>query len=155
MREIIKQKLWNICKTLHHNNFINHIAMSSLFTRIINKEIPCYTIREDEKTLCFLDINPMQAGHCIVVPKIEVDHFMDVPEEYIHAVTNICQKVSRALKKTTWCKRVVSTILGFHVPHFHQHLIPVNSMKEYDWWLCSSSDESALFNMQKQILQNL
>lgn len=129
--------------------------MPSLFSRIISWNIPSYKIYENDKVYAFLDINPMQLGHTLVVPKTEVDHFDDVPEEYILEVTKACQLISKAIKKATGCTRVASTILWFHVPHFHQHLIPLDDMSEYDRSICAERDKEEMIGIQNKIVDAL
>lgn len=102
--------------------------MATIFTKIINGEIPCYKIYEDEYVFAFLDIKPHQLGHTLIVPKIEVDHFADVPEPYYSAVFSAAKKISPAIQKATGARRVGASILGFEVPHFHYHLIPLIEM---------------------------
>jgi histidine triad (HIT) family protein len=80
--------------------------MSSLFTKIINGEIPCFKIYEDEYTFAFLDILPVKAGHTLIVPKIEVDYFVDVPEPYYSAVFHTAKKITPAIQQATGCARV-------------------------------------------------
>jgi len=94
----------------------------------MNGEIPSYKIYEDEYCFAFLDIQPIQEGHILVVPKIEVDSFTEVPEPYYSAVFKAAQKISIALQKATNCNRVGTMILGWDVPHFHYHLIPMWSV---------------------------
>ena len=99
----------------------------TIFSRIINGEIPCYKIYEDEYSFAFLDVSPIQPGHTLVVPKIEVDYFADVPEPYYSAVFQTAKKISPAITKAMNKKRVLLSVVGFEVPHFHLHLIPGNS----------------------------
>ncbi len=106
------------------------ISMTSIFTKIINGEIPSFKIYEDEHTFAFLDIRPVQPWHTLVVPKIEVDYFTDVPEPYYSAVFQTAQKIAPAIQKATGCKRICTTIIGYEVPHFHYHLVPTNSMDD-------------------------
>lgn len=104
--------------------------MSSIFTKIINGEIPSFKIYEDDYTFAFLDINPVQSGHTLIVPKIEVDYFVDVPEPYYSAVFVTAKKIAPAIQQATWCQRVATMILGYEVAHFHYHLIPSNSLSD-------------------------
>lgn len=99
--------------------------MASIFTKIIRGEIPSYKIYEDEYCFAFLDIHPIQEGHTLIVPKKEIDHFIDVPEPYYSAVFRAAQKIGAALQKATGCPRVGTQILGWDVPHFHYHVIPL------------------------------
>jgi len=104
------------------------ISMASIFTKIINGEIPSYTIAEDKDFFAFLDINPNAAGHTLCIPKKEVDKIMDLDEETYMGLMAFARKVGRALEKSVDCKRVGLTVIGLEVPHVHVHLIPLNSM---------------------------
>jgi histidine triad (HIT) family protein len=99
--------------------------MPSLFTKIINGEIPSYKVYEDELVFAFLDIFPFQPGHTLIVPKIEVDYFVDVPEPYYTAVFNTAKKLAPAIQKASNSLRVGMMVQGVDVPHFHLHLIPI------------------------------
>lgn len=111
----------------------------TLFTKIIQGQIPCYKIYENDHVFAFLDIKPHNLGHTLVVPKVEVDYFVDVPEPYYSEVFKVAKKISKAIDRATNCKRVGTKIIGFDVPHFHYHLIPMfdsadlnpNNAKEY------------------------
>jgi histidine triad (HIT) family protein len=104
--------------------------MASIFTRIINGEIPSYKIAEDENYYAFLDINPLKKGHTLVVPKVEVDYLFDLDDETLAGMSVFAKKVARAIDKTIECKRVGMVVLGMEVPHAHIHLIPLH--KEID-----------------------
>lgn len=97
--------------------------MSSVFTRIITGEIPCYKIYEDENNLAFLDINPETAGHTLVIPKIEVDRIYDLPEEDYISLMLTAKKVARKMEDVLG-KRVIWKVVGTDVPHAHIHLMP-------------------------------
>lgn len=101
--------------------------MSSIFTKIINGDIPCYKIAEDENHFAFLDINPMSKGHTLVVPKQEIDVFFDLPEDLYTSVMSFSRKVAKAIEKAIPCNRVGVLVFGLEVPHAHVHLIPINS----------------------------
>jgi histidine triad (HIT) family protein len=102
--------------------------MSSIFTKIINGEIPCYKIAEDDDFFAFLDINPNAKGHTLCVPKKEVDKIMDLDEETYMGLMSFARKVGRALEEAIPCKRVGMTVIGLEVPHVHVHLIPLQNM---------------------------
>ncbi len=104
--------------------------MASIFTKIINGEIPSYKIAEDENFFAFLDINPNAKGHTLCVPKKEVDKIMDLDEETYMGLMAFARKVGKAIESTMDCKRVGITVIGLEVPHVHVHLIPLNEMKE-------------------------
>lgn len=104
--------------------------MTTLFSKIIRGEIPSHKVYEDERTFAFLDINPRQEGHTLVVPKREVDYFFDLPQEDYEAVWAASQKIATALKAITHCARVVVLVVGYEVPHAHLHLIPTNHLED-------------------------
>jgi histidine triad (HIT) family protein len=103
----------------------------SIFTKIINGEIPCHKIYEDDKTLAFLDIHPSQPGHTLVIPKLQIDHVWDLPDEDYQAVMATAKKVALHLRDQLPVKRVGVHIVGLDVPHAHVHLIPFNTTEEY------------------------
>jgi histidine triad (HIT) family protein len=129
--------------------------MTTLFSRIITQEIPSYKLYEDEYTYAFLDIFPQHPGHTLIVPKIEVDHFSDVPEPYYSAIFHTAKKLSKALEKVTGCKRVSTTFLGFEIPHCHYHLVPTDSEKDMDWKKREQADPNELKVMQWKIISFL
>ncbi len=102
----------------------------SIFTKIINGEIPCYKVAEDNEFIAFLDINPNAKGHTLCVPKKEVNKILDLEEGLYLRLMNFSRKVGIALEKTVPCKRVGMAVIGLEVPHVHVHLIPLNEMKE-------------------------
>ena len=107
--------------------FIDHMA--SIFTKIINGEIPCYKVAEDDNFIAFLDVNPNAQGHPLCVPKKEVDKILDLDEETYMGLMAFSRKVGKALEAAIPCKRVGITVIGLEVPHVHVHLIPLNEMK--------------------------
>ena len=104
--------------------------MSSIFTKIINGEIPAYKIAEDDNYLAFLDVNPNAKGHTLCIPKKEIDKIFDMEEEHYLGLMQFSRKVAKALEKTVPCKRVGVAVIGLEVPHTHVHLIPLNEMDE-------------------------
>ncbi len=104
--------------------------MSSIFTKIINGEIPCYKVAETDDFLAFLDINPNAKGHTLCIPKKEVDKIFDLDEETYNALMQFSRKVAIAIEKVIPCKRVGMSVIGLEVPHVHVHLIPLNSMED-------------------------
>jgi histidine triad (HIT) family protein len=107
--------------------------MPSIFTRIINREIPGYIVAEDEKHIAFLDINPLVLGHVLVVPKKEVDYIFDIDDNTLSGLTLFAKKVAVALKKAVPCTRVGVAVIGLEVPHTHIHLVPMNSMGDINF----------------------
>ena len=105
----------------------------TLFTRIINGEIPSYKVAEDEKYYAFLDINPLQKGHTLVIPKLpepEADYIFDLDDETLAGLMVFAKKVAQGLKEATGCKRVGVAVLGLEVNHVHVHLVPMNSERD-------------------------
>ncbi len=107
--------------------------MASVFTKIINGELPCYKIYEDDLTLSFLAMDQVREGHTLVIPKMEVDHWLDVPEDVYLKVQSNAQKIGRAIKEYTKSPRVLTVAVGFEVPHYHLHLIPAWNMADLDF----------------------
>lgn len=102
--------------------------MASIFTKIINGEIPCYKVAEDDKHIAFFDINPNAKGHTLCVPKQEVNKVFDLSKEAYADLMEFSRKVAIAIEKTVACKRVGMSVIGLEVPHVHVHLIPLNDM---------------------------
>lgn len=104
--------------------------MASVFTKIINGEIPAYKVAETDKFLAFLDINPNAKGHTLCIPKQEIDKIFDMEEDLYLELMKFSRKVAIALEKSIDCKRVGMAVVGLEVPHTHVHLIPLNNMDE-------------------------
>lgn len=107
--------------------------MASIFTRIVNGEIPCYKVAEDDNYFAFLDINPIVTGHTLVIPKKEVDYIFDLDDSTLAGMMTFAKKVAASLKKNIDCKRVAVVVLGMEVPHAHIHLLPINSESDVDF----------------------
>jgi histidine triad (HIT) family protein len=107
--------------------------MSSIFTKIVNGQIPAYKIAEDERFLAFLDINPLMEGHTLVIPKQETDYIFDLDADLYADLHRFSHKVAGAVKKAIGCKRVGVCVIGFEVPHAHVHLIPMNQMHDINF----------------------
>lgn len=107
--------------------------MASLFTRIINREIPAHIVAEDDHYIAFLDINPLVMGHTLVVPKKEVDYIFDLDDETLAGLNLFSKKVARAIAKSFPCLRVGVAVIGLEVPHTHVHLVPMNSMDDLNF----------------------
>ncbi|MDO4781724.1 MAG: HIT family protein [Capnocytophaga felis] len=104
--------------------------MATIFTKIINGEIPCYKITEDDDFIAFLDINPNAKGHTLCVPKKGIDKIFDLDDDLYLKLMSFSKKVAKALEKTISCNRVGMAVVGLEVPHVHVHLIPINRMGE-------------------------
>ncbi|MCX6280948.1 MAG: HIT family protein [Bacteroidetes bacterium] len=107
--------------------------MASIFTRIVNGEIPCFKIAEDEHYLAFLDINPLQEGHTLVIPKQEINYIFDIENELHAGLWNFAKTVGKAIEKVVECQRIGITVIGLEVPHAHIHLIPLKTMYDMDF----------------------
>ena len=104
--------------------------MASIFTRIVNREIPGHIVAEDDQYLAFLDINPLTRGHTLVIPKTEVDYIYDLDDKTLSGLHLFAKKVAAAIRKAIPCNRVAVVVLGLEVPHAHVHLIPINHMTD-------------------------
>ena len=104
--------------------------MATIFSKIINGEIPSYKIYEDDRYYAFLDINPLAKGHTLVIPKIEVDYIFDLEDDLIGDMLTVSKKIAKAIDRTIDCKRVGMAVLGLEVPHAHIHLIPINNLHD-------------------------
>ena len=107
--------------------------MPSIFSKIIEGEIPSYKVAEDEKHFAFLDISPLQAGHTLVVPKREVDYIFDLSDEEITGLTVFAKKIAKAMGKVLTCERIGMSVVGLEVPHVHIHLIPINKVSDMNF----------------------
>ena len=107
--------------------------MASIFSKIVEGEIPSYKIAEDENYYAFLDINPLAKGHTLVIPKKEVDYLFDVEDELLGGMMIFAKKVARAIDEVIECKRVGIAVIGLEVPHAHIHLIPINHLSDIDF----------------------
>jgi histidine triad (HIT) family protein len=104
--------------------------MASIFTKIVNGEIPCYKVAETEDFLAFLDVNPNAKGHTLCIPKKEVNKIFDLDESTYLGLMQFSRRVAIAIEKTVPCKRVGVSVIGLEVPHVHVHLIPLNTMED-------------------------
>ena len=127
--------------------------MSSLFTKIIKGEIPCYKIAEDDSFLAFLDINPLVRGHALVIPKVEIDYLFDIDDDVLQNMIIFAKNVASKIKNAIPCDRVGVSVIGLEVPHAHIHLIPISNIGDMNFnnsKLALSSKE--MFNIQKDII---
>lgn len=107
--------------------------MSSVFTKIINGDIPCYKIAEDANYIAFLDVFPLKIGHTLIIPKKEVDYIFDLDSETYLGLMAFAKKVSIAIKLAFPCNRIGMTVIGLEVPHAHVHLVPINTMNDMNF----------------------
>jgi histidine triad (HIT) family protein len=129
--------------------------MSSIFTKIVNGEIPAYKIAEDDKYLAFLDVNPNAKGHTLCIPKQEIDKIFDMEEEDYLGLMKFSKKIAVALEKTVPCKRIGIAVVGLEVPHAHVHLIPLNEMDEMRFQNKVSLSKEEFEALSKDIQSNL
>lgn len=126
--------------------------MSSIFSRIIAREIPAYIIAEDAHCIAFLDVFPLSPGHCLVVPKMEVDNLFDLPTDVYDALFRFSRTIAHALKQAVPCKKVGVSVVGLEVPHAHVHLIPINAVANMNFAKeKQKADDAALVAMQQRI----
>ena len=130
--------------------------MATIFSRIVNGEIPCYKIAEDEQFFAFMDINPVAVGHTLVIPKREDDYIFNLEDDEIGAMMVFAKKVAKALEKAVPCKRIGVAVIGLEVPHAHIHLIPITQEGDMDFKKehVHMSDEE-FREVQRRIVENL
>lgn len=107
--------------------------MTTIFSKIIKGEIPCYKIAEDNRYFAFLDINPLKAGHTLVVPKQETDYVFDLDDDQLAGLMVFSKKVATAIKSVIPCNRIAIAVVGIEVPHAHVHLIPMDTMNDINF----------------------
>ena len=128
--------------------------MASIFTKIINGEIPSYKVAETKDFIAFLDVNPNAKGHTLCVPKIEVNKLFDLDEVTYNGLMEFSRRVAIALEKAVPCKRVGMTVIGLEVPHVHVHLIPLNSMDDARFINKVTLDKEEFEAIAKQIKEH-
>ncbi|HOU97227.1 MAG TPA: HIT domain-containing protein [Bacteroidales bacterium] len=130
--------------------------MSTIFSKIVAGEIPCYKVAENDKFLAFLDINPLAEGHTLVIPKTEIDYIFDIPDNMLAEMMLFAKQVAKAIEKAIPCKRIGIAVIGLEVPHAHIHLIPINHVGDIDFSRKKLSFSSDEFNTTlKKILENI
>lgn len=107
--------------------------MATIFSKIVAGEIPSYKVAEDDNYYAFLDINPLQKGHTLVIPKVEEDYIFDLDDQTLAGLVLFAKKVAHKIKEQIECKKVATVVLGLEVPHAHIHLIPMNSENDVDF----------------------
>ena len=112
---------------------VKDISMSSIFSKIVNGDLPCYRVAEDDLFLAFLDVNPLVKGHVLVLPKQEVDYIFDLEDDLLAGLTLFAKKVAIKMKRILPCDRIGVTVIGLEVPHAHIHLMPINSIADMDF----------------------
>ena len=129
--------------------------MSSIFTKIVNGEIPSYKIAEDENYLAFLDVNPNATGHTLCIPKQEINKIFDMEEDLYLGLMKFSRKVAKAVEKTVPCKRIGLAVVGLEVPHVHVHLIPLHDMDDMRFQRKVSLTKEEFEELTKAIQSNL
>lgn len=129
--------------------------MPSIFTRIVNGEIPSHRIAEDDEFLAFLDIRPVRPGHTLVVPKAEVDHFFDMNNQLLSKILLFAKPIGQAIQQVTGADRVGAAVAGFDVPHAHLHLIPADTMADLDFGRAREASHQELAAMAHKIREAL
>ena len=107
--------------------------MPSIFTKIINREIPGHIVTEDDRFIAILDISPLVMGHVLVIPKVEKDYIFDLEDDVLSGLTLFAKKVAKAVKASVPCKRIGVAVIGLEVPHVHIHLVPMNAMGDINF----------------------
>ena len=109
------------------------MSSHSIFTRIINRELPSYIVCEDKENIAFLDINPLRKGHTLIVPKLQVDNIFSLNENLYNSLFSFAKRVAINMKKKITCDRIGMSVVGLDVPHAHIHLIPINSFEDMNF----------------------
>ena len=129
--------------------------MATIFTKIVNGEIPCYKIAEDDNYLAFLDVNPNAKGHTLCIPKQEINKIFDMEEEHYLGLMKFSRKVAKAVEKSVECKRIGVAVVGLEVPHVHVHLIPLQDMDDMRFQRKTSLSPEEFQELAKEIALNL
>lgn len=128
----------------------------TLFSKIIAGEIPSYKIREDDHFFAFLDIFPLVEGHVLVIPKIEVDKFFDIPDEFLSGMLLFAKPIAKAIERSYRCNRCGIAVVGLEVPHAHMHLVPLNSINDINFTKGKKKmSPEGLKTSQKRIIEAL
>ena len=120
----------------------------SIFTKIINKELPCYKIAENNNFIAFLDILPLKKGHTLVVPKIQVDYIYDLPDKVLSDLFIFSKKIAKKIESVIDCKRIGVAVIGLEVPHAHVHLVPINEISDMNF-------QNQRIELNKEDFQNI
>lgn len=129
--------------------------VATLFTRIVNGEIPCHKIAEDDRFLAFLDIHPINPGHTLVIPKKEIDYFFDLDDALLGGIMAFSKKIAVALKKAVECRRIGIMVAGIEVPHAHVHLVPIQAVGDLNFARAKPAAQEQLAAMAAKIRKYL
>ena len=129
--------------------------MASLFTKIINGEIPCHKICENENYLAFLDIRPINPGHTLVIPKKEIDYLFDVDDDLLGGMMVFAKRIAHAIKKEVECQRIGIMVAGLEIPHAHIHLIPIFEIPDLNFANAKPTENDILANIAEKIRQHV
>lgn len=129
--------------------------MPTLFTKILQGEIPCHRILEDDRFLAFLDIRPIHPGHTLCIPKQEIDYIFDLEDELLGSLFSFSRKVAAAIRKSVPCKRIGIMVAGLEVPHAHVHLVPIQSVSDLNFAKASAASQEELARVAETIRANL
>jgi|TARA_B100001741_G_scaffold297708_1_gene282628 histidine triad (HIT) family protein len=129
--------------------------LSSIFTKILRGELPCYKIDENDDCFAFLDINPNSRGHTLCILKKEIDYIFDLSSEDYQKLMNFSRKIAIVLKKSVNCKRIALSVVGLEVPHVHVHLIPLESMSDMNFDRSIKLDDNEFKSLVEKIKSNL
>ena len=129
--------------------------MSSIFSKIIRREIPAYIVAENDENIAFMDIFPIQRGHVLVIPKIEIDNIFDLPVKSYNSLFSFAKEVSDGIKQVISCNRVGMCVIGLEVPHAHIHLVPINKVNDMDFNNKKKMSDNELLFLSQQIAQKI
>jgi histidine triad (HIT) family protein len=129
--------------------------MSSIFTRIIQGEIPCHKLFEDEECISFLDVRPINPGHALVIPKQETDYIFDLPDDSLQHLVVVAKRVGLAIDRSVSCERVGIIVAGLEVPHAHIHLVPIQDVGDINFANAKPAEEAELADVADRILAQL
>jgi histidine triad (HIT) family protein len=128
--------------------------MSTIFSKIVSGEIPCYKIAENESFLAFLDVSPLRMGHTLIIPKIEVDYIFDLEDDQLTQMILFSKQVARKLKNVIECKKIGVTVIGLEVPHAHIHLVPIDNVNDMNFALAKMNPSKEEMIQMKNLIDN-
>ena len=129
--------------------------MASIFTRIVQGEIPCHKILEDERYLAFLDVRPLNPGHTLVIPKKEIDYVFNIDDDLLAGLMIFAKKAARAIEKEVPCKRIGVMVAGLEVAHAHIHLVPIQSVLDLNFARAKPAPQEELAKLAEKIRSHI